>query len=131
MRRIYTSVAHFRAPFDTTNISFAGLGMNHSDYDANKWPVGRSYWAVDFYRSPYQQGFYQSGALRGSDAMAPSDVPGKSGLPHAVKLYAETGQQPSPFRRDLGTVSNQIPRWGYFALALGSAWFAYRAWNRD
>lgn len=126
MRRVYTSTAHFRAPFDTPNISFAGLGMDHSDYDANKWPVGRSYWTTHFYRAPYQAGYYQSGALRGpDDAVAPV----ASGLPPAVRRYAETGQTPSPFRRDLGTVSNQIPRWGYFAIAVGSALLAYRAWN--
>lgn len=67
MRRIYTSTAHFRAPFDTPNISFAGLGGGHAAYDANRWPVGRSYWTTHFYRAPYQAGYYQSGALRGPD----------------------------------------------------------------
>ncbi len=69
MRRIYTSTAHFRAPFDTPNISFAGLG-GHAAYDANRWPVGRSYWTTHFYRAPYQAGYYQSGALRGPDSLS-------------------------------------------------------------
>src|SRR5258705_8140565 len=120
MRRIYTSVASFRAPYRSPNISFAGLGADHSAYDANRWPAKRSYFAVAWYRAPYQQGYYQSGALRGRDAMAPAAAPGAASLPLALKRYAETGQPPSPFLRDLGTVSNQIPRWGYFALAVGS-----------
>lgn len=66
MRRVYTSTAHFRAPYDTPNVSFAGLG-GHAAYDANRWPTGRSYWTTHFYRAPYQAGYYQSGALRGSD----------------------------------------------------------------
>lgn len=65
MRRIYTSTAHFRAPYDTPNVSFAGMGADHSAYDANRWPAGRSYWSQHFYRAPYQAGYYQSGALRG------------------------------------------------------------------
>lgn len=76
MRRVYTSIAHFRAPYDTPNVSFAGLGTlggpsvigSHSAYDRNKWPAGRSYWSTNFYRAPYQQGYYQSGALRGDEA---------------------------------------------------------------
>lgn len=70
MRRIYTSTAHFRAPYDTPNISFAGLGGGHAAYDANRWPVGRSYWTTHFYRAPYQAGYYQSGALRGPDLLS-------------------------------------------------------------
>ena len=66
MRRIYTSTAHFRAPYDTPNVSFAGLGAGHAAYDANRWPAGRSYWSQHFYRAPYQAGYYQSGALRGT-----------------------------------------------------------------
>jgi hypothetical protein len=67
MRRIYTSVANFRAPFRSSNISFAGLGADHRAYDANRWPTGRSYHDVSQYRMPYRAGYFQSGALRGSD----------------------------------------------------------------
>lgn len=74
MRRIYASTAHFRAPYDTPNVSFAGLGADHRAYDANRWPAGRSYWTTQFYRAPYQAGYYQSGALRGSDPMNPTGV---------------------------------------------------------
>lgn len=63
MRRTYTDVAAFRAPYRSPNVSFAGLGA--SAYDANRWPAGRSYWTQHFYRAPYQAGYYQSGALRG------------------------------------------------------------------
>lgn len=74
MRRIYASTAHFRAPYDTPNVSFAGLGAEHGAYDANRWPAGRSYWTQHFYRAPYQAGYYQSGALRGDDVTNPSSV---------------------------------------------------------
>ena len=67
MRRVYTSTAHFRAPYDTPNVSFAGLGGGHAAYDRNHWPAGRSYWSTHFYRAPYQAGYYQSGALRGPE----------------------------------------------------------------
>ena len=133
MRRVYTSTAHFRAPYDTPNVSFAGLGAGHAEYDANKWPAGRSYWSPHFYRAPYQAGYYQSGALRGLGAAAPSSalvVPSASGLPPSIQRYAVSGQPPSPILRDLGTVSNQIPRWGYAALALGAGWLAYKAWKQ-
>lgn len=70
MRRVYTSTANFRAPYDSSNISFAGLGTmlsapGHAAYDINKWPAGRSYYSVHHYRQPYRMGYYQSGALRG------------------------------------------------------------------
>jgi len=71
MRRIYTSTAHFRAPYDTANISFAGLGVlgsDHRAYDANRWPARRSYFDVSQYRAPLRAGYYQSGALRGAEA---------------------------------------------------------------
>jgi hypothetical protein len=67
MRRVYTDVSAFRAPFRSPNISFAGLGADHAAYDVNRWPAGRSYHDVSQYRMPYRAGYYQSGALRGTD----------------------------------------------------------------
>ena len=69
MRRIYVDSAHFRAPYDTANVSFAGFGADHSAYDANRWPANRSYFDVSQYRAPFRAGYYQSGALRGGDAL--------------------------------------------------------------
>ncbi len=134
MRRVYTSTAHFRAPYDTPNISFAGLGADHREYDANQWPAGRSYWTTHFYRAPYQAGYYQSGALRGlgtSPMMPPTAVvvPASGGLPRSIQRFVATGQAPSPVVRDLVTVSNQIPRWGYVALAAAASWMAWRSWK--
>ena len=54
-------------------------------------------------------------------------VPAVSAVPPAVQRYAASGTLPSTFRRDLVTVGNQIPRWGYFGLALAAAWMAARA----
>ena len=55
-------------------------------------------------------------------------VPAVSAMPPAVQRYALTGETPSTFRRDLVTVGNQIPRWGYATVALLAAWLAYRAY---
>lgn len=68
MRRIYTDVSAFRAPYSSSNISFAGLGADHRAYDVNRWPAGRTYFDVSQYRMPYRAGYFQSGALRGPDA---------------------------------------------------------------
>lgn len=57
-------------------------------------------------------------------------VPSPSLLPAAVQRYAAGGDTPSAIRRDLVTVSNQIPRWGYLAFAGVAAWMAYRSWKR-
>lgn len=65
MHRIYTSTAHFRAPFDTPNISFAGLGSNGLN---RQWPAGRTYYDTSQFRAPYDDGYYQSGGLRGFDS---------------------------------------------------------------
>lgn len=58
-------------------------------------------------------------------------APADSAMPPAVRRYALTGVVPSAFRRDLVTATNQIPRWGYVALALVSAWLAARAYGED
>jgi len=56
-------------------------------------------------------------------------LPPVSALPPAVQRYAATGTPPSTFRRDLVTMSNQIPRVAYAAIAVGAAWLAWRAWK--
>lgn len=61
--------------------------------------------------------------------LSPSVVPPMSALPLSVQKYAATGVAPSPLRRDLVTVSNQVPRWAYAGVALGSAWMAYKAYG--
>jgi hypothetical protein len=50
-------------------------------------------------------------------------------MPPAVQRYVATGTPPSAFRRDLVTMSNQIPRVAYAAIALGAAWLAWRSWK--
>lgn len=58
-------------------------------------------------------------------------LPDVRALPRGLQRYATTGAAPSTVTRDLVTVSNQIPRWGWGAIALVSAWFAYRAWSPE
>ncbi len=57
-------------------------------------------------------------------------VPSPAILPPAVRRYAMGGEAPSALRRDLVTVSNQVPRWGYLTIAGVAAWMAYRSWKR-
>ena len=64
MNRIYTDTAHFRAPYNTANISFAGLG---DDWQRH-WPAGRTYYDIANFRAPYDGGYYQRGNLRGLGA---------------------------------------------------------------
>jgi hypothetical protein len=68
-----------------------------------------------------------------SAAQLPSNaivVPSVSAMPAAVQRYATTGQPPSAYWRDVTTVGNQIPRWGYVGVALVSAWMAYKAYSK-
>jgi len=61
-------------------------------------------------------------------------LPPTSALPTRVQQYVLTGTEPSTVRRDLVTSLNQIPRWGYFAIAATSAWLgrkAYLEWKRS
>lgn len=57
-------------------------------------------------------------------------VPAVSAMPPAVQRYAATGQPTSAYWRDVTTVGNQIPRWGYVGIAIVSAWMAYRAYSK-
>ncbi len=57
MRRIYTSVANFRAPYN--NVEFAGLG------DAPAWPNGRSYWDTANFMATQDDGYFQNNSLFG------------------------------------------------------------------
>ncbi len=57
MRRIYTSVANFRAPYN--NVEFAGLG------DAPTWPKGRTYWDTANFMATQDDGYFQNNSLFG------------------------------------------------------------------
>lgn len=57
MRRIYTSVANFRAPYN--NVEFAGLG------DAPTWPKGRTYWDTANFMATQDDGYFQDNSLFG------------------------------------------------------------------
>lgn len=54
--------------------------------------------------------------------------------PESQVKYLEDGEEPGTFFRDLGAVSNQVPRWGWFVL--GGTFFllsglAYRRHKQD
>lgn len=127
-RRSYVSVADWRAPFNSAVVS--GLGDEESlrfrpETYMTAWPRGRGYWDVSHYRAPYEDGYFQSNALFGLGALA---VPPGTQLPPRIASYLRTGHY-STLPRDLGALTNQIPRWAYAALgglALIGAWRAYR-----
>lgn len=57
MKRIYTDVSNFRAPYD--DVHFAGLGASH------QWPAGRQVFDISNYRTPYDEGYFQDNSLFG------------------------------------------------------------------
>jgi hypothetical protein len=79
MRRLYVSVADFRAPFDP--VPFQGLGQDpygdprwHHPAEPRRWPRGRTYWETAYFRAPYRKGYYQDNSLFGLGAEASGAV---------------------------------------------------------
>jgi hypothetical protein len=59
-------------------------------------------------------------------------MPATSSLPVPVQRYVLTGEDPNSLKRDVVTVTNQVPRWAYAgtaALAFWMAWKAYKEWK--
>ena len=57
MKRLYTSTANFRAPYN--NVEFAGLGA------APSWPSGRSYHSTANFMATQDEGYFQDNSLFG------------------------------------------------------------------
>jgi hypothetical protein len=128
MKRTYTDVSDFRAPYDSPNLSFSGLG-DHEPLVARRWPRGRSYQDVSDFRAPYDRGYYQDNTLMGlGDAAGVAED-----LPPEFRRYLMTGAQMGTTLRDVRAAASQIPRcvWaGLMLLGLGGAYWTYRKANK-
>lgn len=123
MRRVYTSTAYFRAPFDGGSLTLTGLGSS--------WPRGRSYHDVSNLRAPYDSGYFQSGAMMGLGQLPEAEV---RILPPKFQRYVRSGEPMGTFRRDLGVASAQVPRlvWGIGgALAGLMCWYSYKKFKKQ
>ena len=97
MKRAYISIEDFRAPFDP--VPFQGLGQDpygdprwHRPAPPRRWPRGRSYWEIAYFRAPYRKGYYQDNSLFGLGADAVVSV---QAIQQAVGA-ATTGQWDAP-----------------------------------
>lgn len=122
MRRVYTDVANFRAPYDDGGLTLTGLGA--------QWPRGRSYQDVSNYRAPYDAGFFQQNALFGLGGVAHVPESELRLMPPAVQRYLRFGEPVGTVRRDLGAASAQVPRWGWGLGAAAALLLTYRAYKR-
>ena len=122
MRRVYTSTAHFRAPYDGGSLTLTGLGA---------WPSGRSYHDVSNYRAPYDTGYFQSNSMMGLGQLPESEV---RILPPKFQRYVRSGEPMGSFLRDMGTASAQVPRWIWgvgAAVALGMTYWSYKKFKKS
>jgi hypothetical protein len=121
VRRVYTDVANFRAPYDGGSLTLTGLGRT--------WPAGRSYQDVSNYRAPYDSGYFQSNSLFGLGAVQMSEEKLRL-MPVKVQRYLRSGEPVGTMRRDLGAASAQIPRLVWGASAVGASVLAYYSWKK-
>lgn len=107
-----------------------GLGSEGNTI-LTKWPKGRSYYDVSYFRSPYKHGYYQDGSLRGLGAPAAS-IPAAidANAPPDVKRYLLSGEPVSPVVNNVSLPFNQVPRLGYGIIALGAAALGYVSYKR-
>lgn len=115
MRRVMTDVSNFRAPFDA--VPFAGLGS---------WPAGRSYWNVSNFRAPYEANLMNA-TLQGLGATPV--VPAADSLPDRFRRYVMTGESMSNVLGTAQTAMNQVPRWAWALVMVGTAALAYRSYK--
>ena len=119
MKRTYTSVSDFRAPYDS--VPFAGLGATR-----------RSYEDVSNFRAPYDNGYFQNNTLFGLGAAATASsgiVPNPNEAPAELQAYLASGRPMGTARRDLGSALNQVPRWVYAVLGAGALYLAWKSYQ--
>lgn len=111
MKRVYADTSSFRAPFDDAVLQ--GLGS-----------VRRDYMSIANFRAGYDEGYFQDNTLFGLGA-----TPNITAAPVAFRRFVETGAPMSTWRRDLGSASNQVPRWAWLVLGAGALALAYRGFK--
>ncbi len=122
MRRVYTGIANFRAPYDDAGLTLTGLGAD--------WPAGRSYHDVSNYLAPYDTGYFQDNALFGLGGVQRMPETEVRMLPPKVQRYVRFGEPVGTIRRDLAASSAQVPRWVWGLGAAVALVLAYRSYKR-
>lgn len=120
--RLYADVSDFRSPFQSPNLTLTGLGRAHS------------YREISNFRAPYDDGYFQNNTLFGLGAPATgsgTDVEYQTqAFPEKLRLYVEAGDPMGTLRRDLASVSAQIPRLAWFGIAAGASLLGYFSYKR-
>lgn len=129
-QRLYTDTAHSYSILRGAVLQ--GLGSESGGTILQKWPAGRSYHDVSYFRSPYKRGMYNpSNQLLGLGAV-PSNVAAAvdQAAPPNVKRFLLSGEPVSKLENNVSLPFNQVPRIGYGIIALGAAALSYVSYKR-
>lgn len=127
-RRLYVDPANSHAILQGAVLQ--GLG---TDKILERWPRGRSYNDIAWFRAPYTSGMYNPGnpPLLGLGAV-PSTIAAAitSNAPPNLRRFLVSGEPISSLSNNVSLPSNQVPRWGYGVVALGAAALGYVSYKR-
>ncbi len=127
-RRIYADTAHDHSML--TGAVLQGLG---TDKILSRWPKGRSYNDISYFRSPYTRGVFQTDnpALLGLGA-PPSTITAAidQAAPPNVKRFLLSGEPVPALSNNVALPLNQVPRLGYGVIALGALALSYVSYKR-
>ena len=124
--RLYVSTADSYAILKGAVLQ--GLG---ADEIFTRWPKGRSYHDIAWFRSPYRSGYYQDGSLLGLGA-APSSVAAavdQSAPPH-LKRFLLSGEPMPQLENNVSLPLNQVPRVAYGIMAVAAVGLCYVSYKR-
>lgn len=126
MSRLYTDTSHSYSILRGAVLQ--GLG---ADEIFMKWPKGRSYHDIAWFRSPYRSGYYQDGSLLGLGA-APSSVAAAvdNVPPPHLKRFLLSGEPMPALENNVSLPLNQVPRLGYGLIAAGALALCYVSYKR-
>lgn len=127
-RRLYADTAHDHAML--VGAVLQGLGK---DTILQRWPKGRSYNDISYFRSPYSRGVYQTDnpPLLGLGA-PPSSIAASidQAAPPNVKRFLLSGEPVPALANNVSLPLNQVPRLGYGVIALGALALSYVSYKR-
>jgi hypothetical protein len=127
-RRLYVDNSHDHAFLKGAVLQ--GLG-NPDTNILKRWPKGRSYYDVGYFRSPYTKAYYQSGSLLGLGDV-PSTVAHSvdQAAPPEVKRFLLSGEPVPKLSNNFALPLNQVPRIGYGIIAVAAAALSYVSYKR-
>ncbi len=127
-RRLYVDNAHDHSML--TGAVLQGLG---GDKILQRWPKGRSYNDISYFRSPYTRGVFQTDnpALLGLGA-PPSTIAATidQSAPPNVKRFLLSGEPVPALSNNVALPLNQVPRLGYGLIAFGAFALSYVSYKR-